>query len=160
MNGRAPRTGEDGLVAGAEALAFGALVFVMGTLLVVNAWGVIDAKLAVSAAAREATRVLVEAPAGDDATAFRRAELAARAALRGHGKDPARAMVPPPRVEPASRGLARCARVTSTVRYRVPTVRLPWIGGLGGGSIEAVGRHSEIIDPFRSGLPGEADCAF
>ena len=38
--------GEDGQVGGIEALVFGLLVLVLGTLVVANAWGVIDAKVA------------------------------------------------------------------------------------------------------------------
>ena len=38
--------------AGIEVLPFGILTFVVGALLVANAWAVIDAKIAVSAAAR------------------------------------------------------------------------------------------------------------
>ena len=41
---------------GMEVIPFGLLTFVVGALLVANAWAVIDAKMAVSAAAREATR--------------------------------------------------------------------------------------------------------
>ena len=33
---------------------------------------------------------------------------------------------------------------------------LPWIGGLGTTTVSA--RHSERIDPFRDGIPGEAEC--
>ena len=43
-----------------EVLPFGFLMFVSVTLLLANAWAVIDAKLAVSAAAREAVRAYVE----------------------------------------------------------------------------------------------------
>jgi hypothetical protein len=144
---------EDGL-AGAEALIFGVLIFVVGTLLVVNAWGVIDAKMAASASAREATRVLVEAPEGADRLGI--ADQVVRATLVGHGKDPAR-LVGAPDVQGA---IARCARIRVDVRYLVPTITLPWIGGLGSGRLEVRGSHTEVVDPFRSGLSGEASCAF
>lgn len=55
---------ESGFVGGFEALPFGFLVFVAGTLLLVNAWAVFDSHLAASAAAREAVRSFVES---DDA---------------------------------------------------------------------------------------------
>jgi phenylalanyl-tRNA synthetase beta chain len=52
---RAPRLGGDGgQVAGIEALPFGVLIFVVGALLITNLWAVIDTKIAVDAAAREA----------------------------------------------------------------------------------------------------------
>ena len=53
-------------MAGIEALFFGLLVLVFGTLVVANAWGVIDAKLSAAGAAREAARAFVQTPAGSD----------------------------------------------------------------------------------------------
>jgi len=148
---------EDGVVGGLEMLAFGFLTFVVVALLLANAWGVIDAKLAATAAAREAARAFVEAP--DAATAHSRAVDAARAAISGHGRDPDR--MGPTDIDGA---FARCERITVTVTYPVPALSLPWIGGLGGGpTITATGVHSEIVDPFRSGLPVDdqlgGDCA-
>ena len=67
-------------------LPFGLLTFVVGTLLVANAWGVVDAKLAVTSAAREAVRAYVEAPT--PATRPRRADDAAAEAIAGHGRNP------------------------------------------------------------------------
>ncbi len=51
-----------GQVAGIEAVPFGILIFVVGALLIANAWAVIDVKMAVTSAAREAARTYVEAP--------------------------------------------------------------------------------------------------
>ena len=47
---------ESGQVAGLEAIVFGLLTFVVGVLLAANAWAVVDAKMAMSTAAREAVR--------------------------------------------------------------------------------------------------------
>ena len=52
---------ERGQAGGVEALPFGLLIFVVGALLVASAWVVVDAKLAVVSAAREAARTYVEA---------------------------------------------------------------------------------------------------
>lgn len=131
-------------MAGIEALPFGMLVFVVGVLLVSNAWAVIDAKMTVAAAAREATRAYVEAPADSDALALARA--AAEEAVRGGGRNPARL-----RLVPESVGLVRCQRVTFVASYPVPAISLPWIGGYGEG-FTATARHSEIVDPYRSGV--------
>ena len=60
--------GDDGFVGGTEGILFGVVVFVFGTLILFNAWAVIDAKMAVSSAARETARTLVEGP-GDVAPA-------------------------------------------------------------------------------------------
>lgn len=117
---------ERGMVGGFEALPFGFLVLVVGTALLVNAWGVIDAKLVASAASR----------------------AAATATIEGHKARPGAWDL---RSEGAL-DLHRCARVTFVVTYDVPTFRLPWIGGFGGSVITASGRHSQVVDPYRDGL--------
>ncbi|MDQ3898624.1 MAG: hypothetical protein M3326_15500 [Actinomycetota bacterium] len=132
-------------MAGAEAIPFGLLTFVVGALLVANAWAVIDAKMAVSAAAREATRAFVEAPVDADPLAL--ADAAARAAVRGAGRDPAQLVL-----TPLGPTFARCETVTFEASYRIPAVRLPWVGGFGGG-FTATARHAEVIDPYRTGVP-------
>jgi hypothetical protein len=121
-------------------------VFVAGTLLLTNAWAVYDAKVAASAAAREAVRAYVEADRGADAEGLARA--AGLDAIAGHGRDPARAEIEWT-VGPDFR---RCALNTVVVRYRVPTLTVPFVGAFGGGVVETSGRHSEVVDPYRSGL--------
>jgi hypothetical protein len=143
---------EDGQVGGVEGVVFGVLVFVLGTLVVANAWGVIDAKSSASAAAREATRAFVESSAGSEDAAFAEAEAAARDTIEGYGRDPEKLVVV---AEAAS--LRRCGRVTIRTEYPVPLVSLPILGRHGHG-FTAVGRHSEIVDPFRSGLADRDAC--
>lgn len=145
------RRDERGQVGGIEGVIFGVLIFVLGTLLVANAWGVIDAKLAASSAAREAARTYAEAPSGDDAWPAARA--AAREAIEGHGRDWGRTSVDPPQ----GVRFERCERFIVEVRYDVPLVAIPLLGQHGTG-IEVRARHSEIVDPYRSGLPGTAKC--
>jgi hypothetical protein len=53
--------------------------------------------------------------------------------------------------------LQRCARVTVRVEYPVPLVVIPVIGRYGRG-FTATARHSEIVDPFRSGLADTDEC--
>lgn len=132
-----------------EAVVFGVLVFVLGTLVVANAWGVIDAKLAASSAASEAARAFVQAPAGTDPLAQARA--AADQAMVDSGRSTARMTLL------MAGGLTRCTRVTAVVRYRVPVVRVPLLGGFGAGFV-ATAEHAELVDPYRSGLPGQALC--
>lgn len=143
--------GDRGQVGGIEALPFGLLVFVVGTLLLANAWAVVDAKFATDAAARQAVRTFVEATEPDAALADARA--AGLDAVDAHGRDPGRATVDP--VGEAE--LARCARVTFEVVYEVPALSLPFIGGYGRAPFRVRSAHSELVDPFRSGVPGEAD---
>jgi hypothetical protein len=143
---------EGGFVAGLEALAFGVLIFVFGTLLILNAWGVIDAKLAVTAAAREATRAVVEADPSVPVAALARA--VALETLAGHGHGDADRLSGDPEVAGT---IARCARLSVTVAYDVPAIRIPLVGGFGSG-LTVRSTHTEVVDPFRSGLPGEASC--
>lgn len=140
------RRDEAGQFAGVEVLPFGLLVFVVGVLIVANAWAVIDAKLAVVSAAREATRAYVESPPDTDPAA--RAEAAARSALEGAGRDPARLTLTALEAD-----FSRCGQVRYEARYPVPLLTLPFVGGYGEGFI-ATARHGEIVDPYRSGVPG------
>jgi len=143
--------GDAGQVGGIEALPFGLLVFVVGGLLVANAWAVVDAKLATDAAAREAARAYVEAP--DAVAAERAAVAAARAAIDGHGRDGDRAAVRPI----GTLRFARCERATFEVSYAIPALSLPFIGGLGPSPLTVRSQRSEVVDPFRDDVPGEAD---
>jgi hypothetical protein len=147
------RRDESGQLAGIEAVPFGLLTFVVGVLVVANAWAVVDAKIAVSNAAREATRAFVEAPADGDPLGL--ADAAARQAIAGAGRDPAQLVV-----TPLEATFARCETVRFEASFRVPAIRVPWLGGFGAG-FTATARHAEIVDPYRSGLPASVDgCAF
>ena len=132
-----------------EVIPFGLLTFVVGTLLVANAWAVIDAKMAVSAAAREATRAFVEAPADGDPLAL--ADSAARSAIAGAGRDPAKLTL-----TPLEAVFERCETVRYEASYQVPAVQVPWVGGFGAG-FTATARHAEVVDPYRSGLPSSGN---
>jgi hypothetical protein len=133
-----------------EAVIFGVLVFVLGTILVANAWGVIDTKLAATSAAREAARTYVEASSAPAAATT--AEEAAREAMAGHGRQQDRMQL-----ELVAGRFSRCARVTFEVRYQVPLVAIPLLGQRGSG-LTVRARHSEVVDPYRSGLSGTAAC--
>ena len=141
--------GDDGLVGGMEALALGFLLFVAGILIVLNAWAVIDTKLATSAAAREAARTFVESSSPTPVAAARKAAFEA---IDGHGRDPDRADL-----IPSTTSLRRCDRVTMEVRYRLPLAAIPVLGVLGKEFVVSA-RHTEVVDPFRSGLSDTNQC--
>ena len=143
--------GDAGQVGGIEALPFGLLIFVVGSLLIANAWAVVDAKFATDAAARQAVRTFVEGT--DEATARRDAVAAGLASIEAHGRDPERASVAPV----GSVSLSRCERATFEAEYEVPALSLPFIGGYGRAPFQVRSTHSELVDPFRSGLPGTAE---
>ncbi|MGH9213894.1 MAG: hemolysin family protein [Acidimicrobiales bacterium] len=155
-------SGDAGQVGGIEALPLGVLIFVIGALLVANCWAVVDAKLAADAAAREAARSYVEAEIGNGggpSTAEQAAVDAGLAAFAAYGRDSGRARVWLSSLSngDGSSGFARCAQATFSATYHVPALTLPWIGGFGDGFAVSA-RHSELVDPFRDGLPGEATC--
>ena len=141
-----------GQVAGIEAIPFGILLFVVGALLIANAWAVVDVKMSVNSAAREAARSYVEA--SDHETGLRAAEQAAQDAITAGGHDAGRMTIRGP--DDAS-AFTRCNRVTFTVSYPVPAITLPFVGGFGSGFTVSAS-HSEIVDPFRNDVPGEAVC--
>lgn len=147
---RRPVLGDErGVVGGFEVLPFGFLVFVAGSLLLANAWGILDGKIAASAAAREATRAFVESTAPDQGGAYDEAVAAAEEAITGHGRDVARMTLTP---EGPLR-FERCAPATFVVTYDVATITLPWIGGFGSGVFTTSARHREVVDPFRDDVP-------
>lgn len=148
--GRHSGRGDDGFAGGFEGLLFGMLIFVAGTLLVAFAWGVVDTKEATGMAARQAARTYVEAP--DSASAVAEADQAASDALSGYGRIPARASV-----ALVSGGFVRCDRITIAVSYPAPLLELPFLGAVGRGETVR-SEHSELVDPFRSGLPGTSQC--
>jgi hypothetical protein len=151
---------EGGFAGGAEALVFGVLIFVVGTLLVLNAWAVIDAKFAASAAAREAVRAAVKSEVGSDLSSV--AHAAAAEALAAHGVTSDR----PWTLEVlGTQALHRCDEVAYEVSLHVPALVLPGIDRRRTG-FDVSATHRELVDPYRSGLrwsaddPREQRCAF
>ncbi|MGH9131612.1 MAG: hypothetical protein ACRDWV_08065 [Acidimicrobiales bacterium] len=141
--------GEAGQVGGLYALVFGVLIFVLGTLVIVNAWGVLDSKFAASAAATGAARAFVQVPAQNPGGAAR---AAADQAIIGSGRSLSRMTLA------LSGNATRCGEVVAEVKYRVPVLSVPLLGGWGNGfTVSAT--QSELLDPYRSGLAGEATCA-
>lgn len=143
--------GDIGQVAGIEVLPFGFLLFVCVTLLFVNVWGVIDAKLAVTTAAREAARAYSES--ATESVAQSAATTRATETLSAYGRDAQSASVDVVSLTP----FGRCTRTKITVSYRVPAISLPFIGGLDGPQ-RVESSFTEVVDPFRNHLAGAAKC--
>lgn len=150
------RSDEDGVVAGLEALAFGVLVFVVGTLVVVNAWAVVDARFATAAAAREAVRAVVEAPEVGltGAELEERARTAAAQALAAHGYPGPPVLSGPPVSQ------TRCATIEITAELEIVPTVLPWVTQPL--SYRVTSTYAEVLDPFRAGLDGDGvtSCGF
>jgi hypothetical protein len=146
------RHDERGAIGGLEGLVFGILLFAFGTLMVVNAWAVVDGKMVASAAAREATRTFVESP--NERAAILNANDAAKNVINGRRQTQTSVEITPL----GNGGYGRCEKVTATVRLSIPRVSLPLIGGTGG-TFPVSATHTEVIDPYRSGLTSTATCA-
>lgn len=149
-NHAGPRHSERGQ-AGAELLAFGFVLLVGLILLVANVWAVIDAKMTVTAAAREGARAMVEgraATAGDDG------QRAANAVITGANRLLSNVTF----AADVDGSYERCSRVTVRITAKVASIALPHIGALGH-PFSVSSTHSEIVDPFRSGLDGVGVCA-
>lgn len=139
---------QEGMVAGFEALAFGVLVFVFGTLMVLHGWAVIDARFATAAAAREAVRAVIQAPAAAGPGELEGVATGAAAqALLAHGYE-----AEPVLVE-AQLGRTRCATVAVTVELMVAATVVPGIAGAASYPVRS--RHAQLVEPFRAGLGSE-----
>ncbi len=148
---RARERDEAGVV-GFEVLPFLVIVFVLGTLVFAQFWAVLDAKLTTASAAREATRTFVEqpGPAGTNA-ASRQALDAGRRVLTGNQLTSKGTIKPV-----GSLSLRRCDRVTFEARTTVPNMAPARSANRA--QIVVVSRHTEVVDPLRSGLTGKARC--
>ena len=137
---------------GVESLLFGVLVFVAGSIVLGTGWAVIDTKLAVQAAAREAARAWVESDGSDAAWGV--AMSRAREAFAGHGRkaDALEVKQPVPAAD-----IRRCAPVTIEARASIRVPAVPLIGRAAR-HVTVVGRHTEVVDPYRSGLPRGPGC--
>ena len=146
---KAGRTDESGIV-GLEVLPLLVIVFVVGTLVFAQSWIALDAKIAVTAGAREAARTFVEHPGARPALAADAASQAGLRAMAGHG------ITGNARVAPIGTvSNSRCARVTFEATYDVAPLALPSSGWR---QITVRARSTETVDPFRHGLDGRAPC--
>ncbi len=142
-----------GQVGGWEVIPFGILIFVVGSLLLVNVWAVVDARIAAGDAAREGAQAFVHE--SSESAARRAARSAVTRSLSGHGIGASRTLVEPVQVVPR---FERCAHVTVVVHISVRAIVLPYVGGFGH-PFTATGTQHELVDPFRADLPPESDCA-
>ena len=131
--------GEHGQAAGIETLPFGVLVFIAGTLLVVNAWAVVTNRATADSIAREYLRAYTKEttqPAALDA-----GRHVVDAIVASSGLPPDRVRVDPPTEWGA------CAVATVTVHLAVPDIHAPFLGDLGAHQITVI--HRDRIDAYR-----------
>ena len=134
--------------AGAEVV-LGGIVLLLGLALVLaNVWIVLDAKTAVSTTARAGAQSFIEQDSLSDAAAA----LHAEASLALDQRFPMRWVATPSLV-----AFVRCAPVDVTVTVRIPLLAIPFLGSVGG-TKQVSSTHHTRVDPYRSRVPGEANC--
>lgn len=139
-----------GFVAGAEALLFGAVLFVVGVLVMANGWAVLDARFAAASAARAATRAAIATPVGEDP--HEHAQAAADLALEAHAPRSWSSSLIAER-EPRQR---RCQEVRYRVVIDVPLIALDgWRSDM---AVSVAASSIQVVDPYRSGLPAGREC--
>ena len=149
MNSRGRLTSADERgQAGAEVIA-GCVVLIVGLVFVfANLWAVLDAKMAVSSAARNAVQAYVEENTRGAAEAAARTEASELLSSRF----PARWTT-----ETKTERFERCQPIVIRVTVDIPLIAVPFLGSFGGTKTVSA-THRSRIDPFRSGVPGEVDC--
>lgn len=148
---RSVRAGDErGQIGGVEALAFGVLIFVLGMLGAASAWAVVDAKVAATSAAREASRSFVESDGS--ATAWADAARRGREAFTGHGRSPLALDLPRP-----ADAFGRCGPITVTATTTVHLPRLPGIRAAVR-QVQVRASHTEVVDPYRAGVRRGPTC--
>jgi hypothetical protein len=140
------RRTDRGQAAGIETVPFGILVFVAGTLVVVNAWALVTARSGAASVAREYLRAYTHA--SSQAEGIRRADAVAAIVAREEGFGAADVRIDDPR------SWGPCVLAEVTVRVRVPEIRAPFLGGFG--SMDVVVTHRNRIDAFRVHDPGSS----
>ena len=140
--------GDRGMVAGGEALAFGTLVLLVGALVLVNVWSVVETRSAVDAAAREYLRAYTRAEHWDDALAA--GDWAVRTTLAERGTPLGGLRIDPP----AAAGFGPCGRAAVTLTATVPAARLPLVGELSATEVQVT--HAELIGAHEEVTPHES----
>ena len=149
---RQRRAGDErGQIGGVESLSFGVLIFVLGMLGAASAWAVVDAKVAATSAAREASRSFVESDGS--ASAWANAAARGREAFAGHGRNALAVELPRPGGD-----FGRCGPVTVTASTTVDLPRLPGIRATLR-RVEVKASHTEVVDPYRAGVGRGPSCA-
>ncbi len=139
------------MVAGLEGVMFGVLVLVVGTIVVVNAWGVLQTRRTLDGAAREYLRAYTE---GDDPVdAAQKAQHSLTAVLDGEQRRGGR--TPPVHVEgPDPARFGPCAEASVHLSTVVPAARIPFVGAFRSTTVEVT--QTDLVDPHREIDSGSA----
>ncbi|MCO5313095.1 MAG: hypothetical protein M9952_09220 [Microthrixaceae bacterium] len=135
-----PRSDERGYAGGVETVPFGILVFVAGTMLMVNLWAVVDAHVTLDAAARDYLRAYTGAVDRDGAL-----DAGTEALRRSIGErwTDIEVSAPPEPFGP-------CRPATVRIEVTIDSVRLPFVGTIGSHTISST--QSELVQPYRGAV--------
>jgi hypothetical protein len=134
--------------AGAEVIVGGVVMIIAITLALTNVWAVLDTKMVASDAARAAAQAYIEED--DAASASEVAQVTAARQLDKRFPSKWKAV-------PVVDRFGRCESVAVRVEIKVGLIAVPFIGSVGG-TKTVTSTHRTRIDPYRSGLRGEAAC--
>lgn len=137
-----------GAVAGLDALMFGTLILLAGTLAVIHLWSIVETRTALDTAAREYLRSYTAARSGPDAV-----EAGGRAVdevLRQRRTPLHDLRVRPP--DPLLFG--PCESATVHLSARISGVRLPFLADIGSTTVEVTA--TELVPAHRELLAGPA----
>jgi hypothetical protein len=140
---RRVRVGREAGLGSVEVLPIGLLVMTAMTFVVMSAWSVVDAKMGVIGAARQAARVTVEQA---DRQAGQAAGIDAWAAT-GRSAQLSLAI---------SGTIRRCGRVVATASVDLAPIPLGFFDDWQPITVRST--HSEVVDPYRGTLDGVAEC--
>ncbi len=140
------RRSERGAVAGLEGVMFGVLVLLAGTVLVVNAWSVLQTRRTLDGAAREYLRAYTQADSPPEALLA--ANRALDAVLLGEGRRGPDVTVRGP--DPTHFG--PCASASVTLTATIPAVRMPFVGEMASTTVEV--DHTELVDAHSEMVTG------
>jgi hypothetical protein len=134
--------------AGAEVIVGGVVMIIAITLVLTNVWAVLDTKMMANEAARAAAQAYIEEDDGGSAEAVAQATAARQLQPRFGSAWKA---------VPVVDQFGRCASIAVRVEIKVGLIAVPFIGSVGG-TKTVTSTHRTRIDPYRSGLLGEAAC--
>lgn len=138
-----------GALGGIEGVAFGVLIFAMGSFVMLSAWAVVHAKVGTQSAARELVRAVVK---GDPEVNLNAEDLARKILAERNVASRDLVVTLTPTGAPQ-----RCDFIEARVRVTVPRVSLPLLGQPGGFQTVSA-THRSRMDPYRSGVGGASTC--
>lgn len=144
------RCDQSGFVSGSEGLLFGAGVLLITTLIFANVWSVFNARFVGGETARAMGRAYAEA--NDPMTALAGAYQRGAEVLQTHGQSGEDT-----KLAIDAQGYERCQPFTIAVSVPVRYSILPGIA-THRTAFRVQSTYSDVIDPYRSGLEGEAHC--